>query len=116
VAESGPPQRSCALVRSNPLDYGGLRGECWSPVPLPPPSREKCADNWRRFHSRCSLTLASALAHSRVIPTETTKRHGANGCWQSDKNATDKVRISHQAKDCERSGADDHSRPPLGRR
>jgi NAD(P)-dependent dehydrogenase (short-subunit alcohol dehydrogenase family) len=28
VAEPGPAQRTSALVRSSPLDYGGLRGGC----------------------------------------------------------------------------------------
>ena len=29
----------CAAWRANLHDYAGLLGECWIPVPLPPPTR-----------------------------------------------------------------------------
>jgi hypothetical protein len=36
-------------------------------IPPSPPSREKCTDNWGRFHSGPRSALAPALARSRVI-------------------------------------------------
>jgi uncharacterized membrane protein (DUF373 family) len=56
VAEPGPAQRASALVRSNPLDYAGLRGECWIRVPLGPPVS---------LAREISMTLKERLAAER---------------------------------------------------
>src|SRR6266700_2321663 len=50
-ASHGRDVGACATFRDNSLDYAGLPGECWIPVPLPPPPRRRSAPNiWVTVH------------------------------------------------------------------
>src|SRR6266700_7137120 len=64
-ASHGRDVGACATFRDNSLDYAGLPGECWIPVPLPPPPRRRSAPNIglrfisERWHRQIDLARAS---------------------------------------------------------